>query len=1251
MRVGSTALILLIASSALATRAGFFQQNGAMIDASADTNTQEDFHPEHMLKDGASKPRNLTVFILPHSHDDPGWVRTADQYFQFFVRPMYTTVVASLVKNPARKFQVVEVVYFRKWYEMATSEQQQNAHKLVKTGQLNFAVGGWVMPDEATVDYPDLINTMSLGHEWLYDTFSGVRVRHGFQVDPFGASSAFATFSAKLGFETHLVARLNYYDKGWMQDNKELEFVWRPSPSLYASPDRTEIFTHIMDQYQYSAPGIPTEVQLAELCAPPHNRTDCPGGGFYWDGDDGNPNAYWAEKWEEQGYAVYPTVNASNVEFYSDFLVNNSISRSSWFATDNLLWPFGTDFQHFNSTSMFSSMDKIIEHVNARNGAGQRYEGVTLQYSSLGDYFEAVRRAKPEGWSVRHGGDFLPYSTLNCNGISSDPLPSPCSGNAGPQFNVSWPQTWSGFFSSHARLKIQARKASRELRSGSQLLSIAALAKLEADGEQLQKPIGAVMASSVHTLRSAVGLVPHHDALSGTMGSGCGNDPKLGYKNISTCAALPMGTLGDAGAVANDYADRMLSGAAMVAKQTEAAAAYILDPESKNKSKEEKLSLSVDPEHFFAALKEGRGASAAVHNPLAWKVVSWVRVDVPTSMKSARVQDSLGAEVPSDILPGGALECIGDERIKAMCRLAATEQGLARGETAKNSRGDDGDGANSLYFRAEMPALGVAIFNVLPSEQDTAAAAAAASVEQQPDAVIESQYFSLKFLGGVLRSMKDLSTGIEMQMEQTMAEYKSFASVKNVTSPSAGGANSWTLTYTGSRSGSYLLHPSTLSPGGVAGAFKTPKMEVVRGSHVTEVRQWFSETHSQVYRVYTSERDELAGGFVELQMGVGPLEGNRELVARFDTDGGIPTDSGAGSEFLTDSNGFQLQRRVFSPTRFFPDGTSQDVSPDDSYTLALNFYPVVRSAHIRGHDLQLSVLTQQTGGATSTSSGNLEIMVHRRSLQDDSKGACQVFNDTTGSYATIPLDDSEGNTCTQFGWAGTCRADNCPSFAVPMNISTRVEPLMWFVAGKRSTCQGRWRQLSQLLNNRPSLLFSGKAHFDVKASAPMRRAALPLDVHLLTLQPRTADGMSQLVLRLQNIQEIAPASSAANNASGSANGPISIDFNKAGLCALLGKRARVSERALNSLPLDKDGYARNMFSGDETKTLDLVGSRGGAAAEFKSDATGRIDAHRQAAEGTQQVTGSRRFDTEGRACGFKTEIWPQDIKTFLITLE
>ena len=57
------------------------------------------------------------------SHDDPGWVRTADQYFDHFVKHMYTTVVSSLASHPHRRFQAVEMVYLKQWYAREGGEK------------------------------------------------------------------------------------------------------------------------------------------------------------------------------------------------------------------------------------------------------------------------------------------------------------------------------------------------------------------------------------------------------------------------------------------------------------------------------------------------------------------------------------------------------------------------------------------------------------------------------------------------------------------------------------------------------------------------------------------------------------------------------------------------------------------------------------------------------------------------------------------------------------------------------------------------------------------------------------------------------------------------------------------------------------------------------------------------------------------------------------------------------------------------
>lgn len=47
---------------------------------------------------------------------------------------------------------------------MQETETQERVQQLVKTGQLQFANGGWVSNDEAITQYEDIIDQMTLGH-------------------------------------------------------------------------------------------------------------------------------------------------------------------------------------------------------------------------------------------------------------------------------------------------------------------------------------------------------------------------------------------------------------------------------------------------------------------------------------------------------------------------------------------------------------------------------------------------------------------------------------------------------------------------------------------------------------------------------------------------------------------------------------------------------------------------------------------------------------------------------------------------------------------------------------------------------------------------------------------------------------------------------------------------------------------------------------------------------------------------------
>jgi alpha-mannosidase len=84
------------------------------------------------------------------------------------------------------------------------------------------------MHDEACPTYEDMIANMMIGHDFILKNF-GKKPRIGWQIDPFGHSNTNARFFSEMGFDAWFFARLDYKDKEKRMNDKELEWVWRPS--------------------------------------------------------------------------------------------------------------------------------------------------------------------------------------------------------------------------------------------------------------------------------------------------------------------------------------------------------------------------------------------------------------------------------------------------------------------------------------------------------------------------------------------------------------------------------------------------------------------------------------------------------------------------------------------------------------------------------------------------------------------------------------------------------------------------------------------------------------------------------------------------------------------------------------------------------------------------------------------------------------------------------------------------------------
>lgn len=172
---------------------------------------------------------NLTVHLIPHSHDDVGWLKTVDNYFYGgnqdtqWAGVQYTidTVVSELTTNPEYRFVIVEVAFLYRWWKNASETQKAQMKKLVENGQLEFINGGWCMSDEATPYYEDVVDQMSLGLRWLKDTFNFVP-DVAWHIDPFGHQASSASMFSKMGFQSFFFARIDYQDKQQRMSEKSL---------------------------------------------------------------------------------------------------------------------------------------------------------------------------------------------------------------------------------------------------------------------------------------------------------------------------------------------------------------------------------------------------------------------------------------------------------------------------------------------------------------------------------------------------------------------------------------------------------------------------------------------------------------------------------------------------------------------------------------------------------------------------------------------------------------------------------------------------------------------------------------------------------------------------------------------------------------------------------------------------------------------------------------------------------------------
>ena len=122
---------------------------------------------------------------MPHSHNDPGWLKTVEGYFHESTKDILDNAVDKLTKYKSMTFIWTEISFLSMWWESAHQTRKANLKKLIAEGRFEILTGGWVMTDEANVHLFAMVDQLVEGHQWLLSHL-GVKPRSSWSVDPFG---------------------------------------------------------------------------------------------------------------------------------------------------------------------------------------------------------------------------------------------------------------------------------------------------------------------------------------------------------------------------------------------------------------------------------------------------------------------------------------------------------------------------------------------------------------------------------------------------------------------------------------------------------------------------------------------------------------------------------------------------------------------------------------------------------------------------------------------------------------------------------------------------------------------------------------------------------------------------------------------------------------------------------------------------------------------------------------------------------
>lgn len=289
---------------------------------------------------------DINIHVIPHTHLDPGWLNTPEEYYyNERIEDIFNTMLYTLLVDREKTFVINELFYFLKWYNSKDKKSQSNIKKLIKQKRVEFVSGGYVVNDEATPLYYNIMDQIRIGHQFLQEEF-GVIPKTGWYIDSFGHSAANAHILSKLNYENLVLGRLHYDYLNLLKNEKNTEFYWAPFSNK-------PILTHIL------------------------------------------PLHYGFNLFQEDLGKIESEFETNLDQICTD-LFNNLKESLRGLRHNNIMFLYGDDFQ-FKDSTIFSNIDKLIKLIKKKETQEKikkildTNEKINFFYSTPEKYFNSMK--------------------------------------------------------------------------------------------------------------------------------------------------------------------------------------------------------------------------------------------------------------------------------------------------------------------------------------------------------------------------------------------------------------------------------------------------------------------------------------------------------------------------------------------------------------------------------------------------------------------------------------------------------------------------------------------------------------------------------------------------------------------------------------------------------------------------------------------------------------------------------------------